>query len=1156
MSKLARSGGKSRFDGLALAIALFLSFEGISNSVSAQQAVAPLAVHRSQATGLATFVTARDGGAIPVAGGAAAQAQPMDFLRVYGRLFGVTDPDRQLVVARVAVDRLGQTHTTYHQVHKGVPVFSGVLKVHQTADGSFRAANGNFYPIRDTLNAAPTLTMDQATARALDAVSAGQPAVEHSELVIVDPGWYGDPPIGAHLAYYIILADPSVPLREAFFVNAHKGNVLDHWNLLDASLDRVVIDDSQAGDPIVRAEGDLPANDFEVDSAYDYSGDTYDFLFRAFGRDSYDDAGGTLTAVVHLVSSRCPNAFGGGGASFFCDGTATDDIVAHEWGHSIMDFTANLIYQNQSGQLNESYSDVWGELIDLFNGNAGFAGPPGGTPWPVDANYIGPGTDTPNTLRTGCVSGAFMTVNSPGSIAGDYLAKPAAFGPALTVVGTPGDIVVADPVRACDVDLPFSNAAAMNGKIVLVDRGDCFFTEKVKNAQDGGAIAVIVANNLSAGLPPMGGSDGTVMIPSVGIGQADGGLVKTEVQSGTVNVTLRINANPDVRWLIGEDSSGFGGAIRDMWQPSCAGHPDTANHPFQTCNPNDNGGVHSGSGVPNHAFAMLCDGKTFNGFTVNAIGPIKAAAVWYRALNVYLTVASNFQDAYAALNQAAADLVGNSVFDPRDGSVFATFTAADAAEVDKALRAVEMNTEGLCGSQKNILDSTPPVKCANRSVLFFDDFESGVGNWTVSNTGPFGPPTPYDWEQISGGLPVGWPGTVWFVADANIGNCDTQDESAVHSLFTPTMALPADLPAPTLAFSHFMESETFFDGGNIKIRVNAGSWQIIPKSAFQFNGYNSALRTSGNTNPMAGQEAWTGFALETRQWGTSLVDLSSFVSGGDDVQLRFDFGKDGCFGITGWFVDDFELYTCSGESRPDPLEDADDGLGGDYNRVGDFKMPNSVVAGGQEIAIRGKLDRLYIDSNEDLANGCPVRQGLPDLSGFDGKVRYLGAPEAFRNNSLEDNKWVAAKLQCTPFYRDWSPSALAANLGISEVEAGTIYYYGAEVVPCSIHSVQQGDQACLDSASEECLSAPLEVRTALSGDIWPPFNNISFTDIGKEVEAFKSIPVSLDGPTKWRSMLRDNEGAPGADINFTDIGKTVDGFKTIAYPEAGPTACP
>ena len=234
------------------------------------------------------------------------------------------------------------------------------------------------------------------------------------------------------------------------------------------------------------------------------------------------------------------------------------------------------------------------------------------------------------------------------------------------------------------------------------------------------------------------------------------------------------------------------------------------------------------------------------------------------------------------------------------------------------------------------------------------------------------------------------------------------------------------------------------------------------------------------------------------------------------------------------------------------MGNADDGLGGDYNRVGDFKAP--AVGGGQELAIRVTLNRMYIDSNED-AYQCPPRQGLSDLQAFEGQVRYLGPPEAFNNNAASDPKWVGAKLQCTPLVRDWSASALEADLGIDSADAEIIYYHGAEVVPCSIHSVQQGTQSCVEAANEECFSEALEVRTALWGDVSGD-RGLSFTDINDEVKAFKKIPLGGGGRGNWRSMLRNNEGAPGAGITFTDINRAVEGFKTIAYKEKGPTACP
>jgi hypothetical protein len=137
-----------------------------------------------------------------------------------------------------------------------------------------------------------------------------------------------------------------------------------------------------------------------------------------------------------------------------------------------------------------------------------------------------------------------LRVNSPVTIAGDYEVGLPQFGPGLGNPGTTGDVVlVLDnsglPGNGCDP--PFVNAAAIAGKIALIDRGGCTFTTKVKNAQDAGAIGVIVADSVP-GCPAlgMGGTDPTITIPSVRITMPDGVAIKTQLGLG-VNATLRID---------------------------------------------------------------------------------------------------------------------------------------------------------------------------------------------------------------------------------------------------------------------------------------------------------------------------------------------------------------------------------------------------------------------------------------------------------------------------------------------------------------------------------------------------------------------------------------------------------------------------------------
>ena len=62
------------------------------------------------------------------------------------------------------------------------------------------------------------------------------------------------------------------------------------------------------------------------------------------------------------------------------------------------------------------------------------------------------------------------------------------------------------------------------------------------------------------------------------------------------------------------------GILRDMWTPTRYGDPDKVSSGSYACGSGDGGGVHTNSGVPNHAYAMLVDGKNFNGQNVQGIG--------------------------------------------------------------------------------------------------------------------------------------------------------------------------------------------------------------------------------------------------------------------------------------------------------------------------------------------------------------------------------------------------------------------------------------------------------------------------------------------------------------------------------------------------------
>ncbi|MDR7135303.1 hypothetical protein J2X06_002512 [Lysobacter niastensis] len=137
-----------------------------------------------------------------------------------------------------------------------------------------------------------------------------------------------------------------------------------------------------------------------------------------------------------------------------------------------------------------------------------------------------------------------LLVNSPAAIAGTYAVGTADFGPALSASGLAGDVVLGVDSGGgglTDGCAPISNVVA--GKIALVDRGVCTFTIKVKNAQNAGAIGVLVADNVAAPVTGLGGADATITIPSVRISLASGNVIKAALAGNTVNATLGVDTN-------------------------------------------------------------------------------------------------------------------------------------------------------------------------------------------------------------------------------------------------------------------------------------------------------------------------------------------------------------------------------------------------------------------------------------------------------------------------------------------------------------------------------------------------------------------------------------------------------------------------------------
>ncbi|MFM9989701.1 M4 family metallopeptidase [Flavobacterium sp.] len=103
---------------------------------------------------------------------------------------------------------------------------------------------------------------------------------------------------------------------------------------------------------------------------------TYDFWKNIMGRNSFDDNNGQIKNYVHfnntnLSATGWDNANWDGAEMRYGDGNSFDvltaiDVIGHEIGHGVCQYTAGLVYANQSGAMNEGFSDIWGTCIEQY----------------------------------------------------------------------------------------------------------------------------------------------------------------------------------------------------------------------------------------------------------------------------------------------------------------------------------------------------------------------------------------------------------------------------------------------------------------------------------------------------------------------------------------------------------------------------------------------------------------------------------------------------------------------------------------------------------------------------------------------------------------------------------------------------------------------
>ena len=535
-------------------------------------------------TGLLSFVGTGPGVPIQQPAVLSASASPEDaargYLTVCGAFFGLENQAEELAVARQRPAGGGRYLVSFQQTYRGIPVFAGELKILVDASGDVVSVSGETLATAD-VDTVATIAVTAARTAALRAV-AQEHGIDGSalrgsvpELWIYNPGLIGAGEGDSRLVWRseVSLRDLG-PIRQLVLVDAHSGEISLSINQVNTARNRSTYTTNNTTTlpgTLVCSESDPACSGGDADAvaAHLGAGDTYDFYLNYHGRDSIDNSGMSLISTVHYdVNYR--NAFWNGFQMVYGDGYffIADDIVAHEVTHGVTDYESNLVYAYESGAINESFSDIWGEFVDLTNGR---------------------GSDT-----------------------------------------------------AAD------------------------------------------------------------------------------------------------RWLVGEDVSV--GAGRDMQNPPEYSDPDRMGSPYYYHGPNDNGGVHTNSGVGNKAAYLMTDGDTFNGYTVVGLGLTKVVRIFYEVQTNILTSGADYYDLHNGLFQACSNLVGTGGITVDDcqqvrNATLATEMDSPAAANDDFDNAVAIGTVPFTGTQGAAAATTagddPVFACVTGQ-----EYQTVWYRYTAAATGP------------------------------------------------------------------------------------------------------------------------------------------------------------------------------------------------------------------------------------------------------------------------------------------------------------------------------------------------------------------------------------------------------------------------------------
>ncbi|MBI5825075.1 MAG: M4 family metallopeptidase [Chloroflexi bacterium] len=411
-------------------------------------------------TGMARFMGAQSGAPIKKATALMSNATPekaaTSFLEVRGREFGLADPAKDLkVLLKTQIDN-GASAVRFQQTYHGVPILAGEMIVHMDSANNVLSASGDILP---NIELDTTPMVDEATSiqTALVATALENGVSIEGLQTSVPELWIYNPVLltpynGETVLVWRIEVTPKNslgPIRQLVLVDAQHGDIVLSTNQIAEIMDRKTYD--AAGTAAI--PGTLACDESnptcaggtpDAIKAHEYAGDVYDFYMTNHGRDSIDGAGMSIISTTN--TSTFPTARWTGSQMIYAAGWVADDVVAHELTHGVTDYTSDLFLLWQAGAINESFSDIWGEFVDLTNGS---------------------GTDTPAVrwkIAEDAPGGAVRDMNNPALFSNpDKMTSPFYYTGASEAVGVHVNSGVNNKAVALMVDGGTFNGQTITG---------------------------------------------------------------------------------------------------------------------------------------------------------------------------------------------------------------------------------------------------------------------------------------------------------------------------------------------------------------------------------------------------------------------------------------------------------------------------------------------------------------------------------------------------------------------------------------------------------------------------------------------------------------------------------------------------------------------